>query len=288
MSTVVFVSYRRDDAGHQAGRLAQSLEAILGEGSVFFDSSSIGGGERWPETLRAKVEEAPVMVVVMGGNWLKTTDDWGYRRIDQEHDWVRQEIELALALDKRIVPVCVDGAVALRADKLPHSIDGLAARQHVDLRRDHWNHDVKLVVASLDVRDTAHDDHDVDWSPYPKPSNDLPDPLSPERIAAALAGSLPGWSWRTHKVELGITHVREELYRSYRFPTFQAAVEFMAEVAPGCDIAIHHPHWENIFRTVYVHLTTFDIGHRISDRDVQLAKYLDQAYRDFLSENASP
>ena len=55
----------------------------------------------------------------------------------------------------------------------------------------------------------------------------------------------------------------------------------MQQVAPGCDIALHHPRWENIWKTVRVYLTTGDIGHRISDRDVQLAKYLDRAYRDF-------
>ena len=58
----------------------------------------------------------------------------------------------------------------------------------------------------------------------------------------------------------------------------------MNEVAPGCDIAIHHPRWENIWKTVKVYLTTWDIGHRISDRDIQLARYLDQAYSDFAAE----
>ena len=55
----------------------------------------------------------------------------------------------------------------------------------------------------------------------------------------------------------------------------------MNEVAPGCDIAIHHPRWENLWRSLRVWLTTWDIGHRISDRDIQLAKYFDKAYADF-------
>lgn len=55
----------------------------------------------------------------------------------------------------------------------------------------------------------------------------------------------------------------------------------MTQVAQGCDIAMHHPRWENIWKTVRVYLTTWDIGHRISDRDIQLARYFDRAYVEF-------
>ena len=55
----------------------------------------------------------------------------------------------------------------------------------------------------------------------------------------------------------------------------------MAQVAPGCDIAMHHPRWENIWKTIRVYLTTWDIKHRISDRDIQLARYFDRAYAEF-------
>jgi len=55
----------------------------------------------------------------------------------------------------------------------------------------------------------------------------------------------------------------------------------MYEVAPGCDIAVHHPRWENIWKSLRVYLTTWDIGQRLTDRDIQLAKYLDAAFNDF-------
>jgi len=56
----------------------------------------------------------------------------------------------------------------------------------------------------------------------------------------------------------------------------------MNEVAPACVIAAHHQRWENIWRAVRVYLTTFDIGHQVTDRDVQLAKYFDRAYAHFM------
>ncbi|WP_392531464.1 4a-hydroxytetrahydrobiopterin dehydratase [Nostoc sp. C117] len=68
---------------------------------------------------------------------------------------------------------------------------------------------------------------------------------------------------------------------AYNFKTFRYAIELMNQVAPGCDIALHHPRWENVWRTVRVYLTTWDIGHQISDRDIQLAKYFDKAFSDF-------
>jgi pterin-4a-carbinolamine dehydratase len=55
----------------------------------------------------------------------------------------------------------------------------------------------------------------------------------------------------------------------------------MHETAPGCDIAIHHPTWENVWRSVRIFLTTWDIGCRVSDRDVQLAKYFENTYKVF-------
>ena len=71
---------------------------------------------------------------------------------------------------------------------------------------------------------------------------------------------------------------RTELFREYTFHSFQEAIRFMREVSAGCDVADHHPRWENLYRTLRVYLTTWGIGHRITDRDVQLARYFDDVY----------
>jgi hypothetical protein len=41
----IFLSYRRDDSAGYAGRLRSSLEAKLGEGSVFRDVDAIEPGQ---------------------------------------------------------------------------------------------------------------------------------------------------------------------------------------------------------------------------------------------------
>ena len=43
----------------------------------------------------------------------------------------------------------------------------------------------------------------------------------------------------------------------------------------------HHPRWENIWRTVTVWLTTWDIGSQPSVLDIELAGYLDQLFKPY-------
>ncbi len=61
----------------------------------------------------------------------------------------------------------------------------------------------------------------------------------------------------------------------------------MSLVVPGCITIWHHPRWENVWRTLNVYLTTWDIGQRISDRDIVLALYLDRAFSDFSGRDDS-
>src|SRR5206468_3780628 len=71
---------------------------------------------------------------------------------------------------------------------------------------------------------------------------------------------------------------RQELHRAYRFGSFLDAIAFMSDAADFADKANHHPRWENIFKTVYVSLSTWDLGHRVSHLDVTLAGFLDRQY----------
>jgi pterin-4a-carbinolamine dehydratase len=41
------------------------------------------------------------------------------------------------------------------------------------------------------------------------------------------------------------------------------------------------PDWQNIWVSLRVWLTTWDIGHRPSFKDIRLAEYLEKLYRDY-------
>jgi pterin-4a-carbinolamine dehydratase len=105
-------------------------------------------------------------------------------------------------------------------------------------------------------------------------------------LGSILVDELTGWTETTSPVPEDSSKIRVELFREFRFRSFQSAVGFMNLVAPGCDIVNHHPRWENIWKTVRVYLTTWDIGHRISDRDVQLARYFDRAYSEYTEDGS--
>jgi pterin-4a-carbinolamine dehydratase len=75
--------------------------------------------------------------------------------------------------------------------------------------------------------------------------------------------------------------MRTELYRSFEFSSFDDAIAFMGAAVPTINQLNHHPRWENLWRTVSVWLTTWDIGHRISPLDIDLAMSLDQLRNAF-------
>jgi len=108
----IFVSYRRDDSAHFAGRLLDFLEMRFGSGSVFFDVESIPVGIDFWDHIKAVLSECAVMLVVMGPRW---TPEIASRRkrwyqMRGKADYVAQEIAAAAELKLPIIPVLFDGA----------------------------------------------------------------------------------------------------------------------------------------------------------------------------------
>lgn len=278
--TLIFISYRRSDSAADAGRLHQALRAKLADSVIFLDTGSIEPGAVWPDRLTKALADASVTLVIIGPDWIRAADEWGERLIDRESDWARREVETALGAGTPVIPLLVRDARMPPADKLPKSIAALSNRQAVEIRNTYFEHDVELVIAQIEAI-TRPDRGPSGSRLYPIPPPELPDRLSDEKVQIALAGTLNGWQYVESPLPEDSAVRRIELHREYHFRTFRDAISFMDEVAPGCDIQNHHPRWENIWRTVRVWLTTWDIGHRISDRDVQLAKYFDTAYAAF-------
>ena len=105
----VFISYRRDDAAGYAGRLEEALERRLGHGSVFRDVLDIQPGEDFVQAIRARLHGAKTVLVLIGPRWAGT-DAAGQRRIDDEQDFVRLEVTVALDSGAQVVPVLLPGA----------------------------------------------------------------------------------------------------------------------------------------------------------------------------------
>ena len=92
--------------------------------------------------------------------------------------------------------------------------------------------------------------------------------------------SLSGWELDDKRV--GPNRKKKlELMRTYEFASFEDAIHFISTAARHISKVDHHPDWENIWRTITVWLTTWDIGHKPSTYDVELAHYLNKLYKDY-------
>ncbi len=104
----IFISYRRSD-GDKVARILDLAFKNAGY-RTFLDYNSIEGG-LFEQKIKVAIEDAPVFVMVM-------TPDY-FARCNQEGDWVRKEIELALKYEKTIIPISIDNIV----DKVPTDLD---------------------------------------------------------------------------------------------------------------------------------------------------------------------
>lgn len=146
----VFISYRRQESSHLAGRLADRLADRFGEDQVIVDVDTIDPGVDFVEAIEQAVASCEVMLVLIGSRWLYAADEEGHRRIDDPHDFVRLEIEIALRNRLDMIPVLVDGAQVPRSHDLPSAIQDLARRQAFGLSHENFRHDMVELVSALD------------------------------------------------------------------------------------------------------------------------------------------
>lgn len=109
-----------------------------------------------------------------------------------------------------------------------------------------------------------------------------PDALSEDKLKRILEEELTDWKIVSSPLPDNPFVLRVELYREYRFEDFDKVLQFMTEVAIGCNIFPHHPRWENTWTTLRVWLTTWDITHIISYKDIMLARYMERVYEKYV------
>ncbi|MBE9113970.1 TIR domain-containing protein [Nodosilinea sp. LEGE 07298] len=148
----IFISYRRSDSQDVTERIYDRLVTHFGEEAVFRDAEGISPGEDFREFINRALDECKVLLVVIGLNWLNTTDTQGNRRLDNPNDWVRMEIEAALQReDLVVVPVLVGNASIPRIEDFPNGLEELAYFNGVNVRPDPDFHvDMKRLIGRLE------------------------------------------------------------------------------------------------------------------------------------------
>ena len=145
----ILISYRREDTAGWAGRLYDRLVTEFGQDSVFMDIDTIEPGMDFVEVLEDSLEQADVVLVMIGQSWIGVTGDAGNRRLDNPRDWVRLEVATALKKRKRVMPVLVEGAVLPTFDDLPDDLAGLARRQALEISDARFHSDVDRLIRSI-------------------------------------------------------------------------------------------------------------------------------------------
>lgn len=151
MSTI-FVSYRRDDSSGHAGRLYDRLAERFGKNKLFRDIDQINFGDDFVEALEEAVGSCKALIAVIGPSWLSAKDKRGRKRLDNSHDFVRIEIESALARGIPIFPVLVNNAEMPNAEELPESINGVARRQALEISETRFDYDVGQLLDVLESK----------------------------------------------------------------------------------------------------------------------------------------
>jgi hypothetical protein len=146
----IFISYRREETAGHAGRLEEALEAHFGAEQIFRDVEDLTPGLPFPDALDRRLDQASVVLVLIGSRWLVLDHD-GVRRLDREDDYVRLEVSRALQGGKPVVPVLIDDAPMPLAEQLPEPLTELSQRQSVRLTDAGWRDDVNRLAKTLET-----------------------------------------------------------------------------------------------------------------------------------------
>jgi formylglycine-generating enzyme required for sulfatase activity len=133
MTPKIFISYRRLDSEFVADSVYNEMQRHFGQGNVFLDVGEIPFGVDFRVYLREQIAEHDVVLVLIGPKW----GDIMRERASQANDFVRIEIENALAQNKLVIPTLV-----MRLENmpdfstLPASIADLQWRNVAKIRRE--------------------------------------------------------------------------------------------------------------------------------------------------------
>jgi hypothetical protein len=132
---------------------------------VFMDVDSIAPGTDFGQTIETTLEQTDIFLVIIGPRWTDITDSAGQPRLHEPGDFVRREVEGALAkAGVLVVPVLVGGAHMPQGKDLPQSLERLAYREAFELRDNRWGRDVGDLVGYLGRVSGVGDSRRRTWS----------------------------------------------------------------------------------------------------------------------------
>ncbi len=93
-----------------------------------------------------------------------------------------------------------------------------------------------------------------------------PTPLSGKEIQEKLK-KLPGWEYAGDKIK-----------KEFKFKDFMDSLGFIIKMAPFFEKMDHHPDTHIFYSKVLFELQRFDIGGKVTDRDIEVASEIERIY----------
>jgi Tol biopolymer transport system component len=146
----IFISYRRSDTPDAVGRIYDRLVSEFGKARVFKDVDSIPLGQDFRGHLNDIVGGCAAVLAIIGPKWTDIRNEAGQKRLEDPDDFVRIELEAALARNVPVVPVLVGHAPMPGTSQLPSTLSSLAFRQSIEVRPDpDFHNDATRLVSAL-------------------------------------------------------------------------------------------------------------------------------------------
>jgi hypothetical protein len=164
----IFISYRRQESSHVAGRLYDRLSSYFGEGLVFIDVDMIKPGVDFMQAINDSLSTCDVLLAIIGPHWLSATDELGHRRLEAPNDIVRIEIEAALTRKVRIIPILVENAAMPTRHDLPDSLASFVRHNALVVRHETFRQDTERLVAAIEDILLVHSQAQSEKTSQPK------------------------------------------------------------------------------------------------------------------------
>ncbi len=93
-----------------------------------------------------------------------------------------------------------------------------------------------------------------------------PNILTEEQITSELA-SLPGWEYKDDKI-----------FKEFQFKDFLDGLAFINKLSSYFEEVDHHPDLHIFYNKILFELQRFDIGGKVTDRDIQVAHKIEDEF----------
>jgi len=150
-SVSIFISYRRDDSREMTGFIAERLQKRFGGDDIFMDVDSIPFGVNFRAYIVSTLAKCKACLVIIGPQWVDASRAGGGRRIDDENDLVRIEVETAIKVGVPVVPLLIRDARMPEASQLPAALTELPMRNGTPIRpHPDFENDIERLVSRLE------------------------------------------------------------------------------------------------------------------------------------------